>query len=254
MSNSLTSNIQEYTLRIADDSLILGHRLSEWCGHGPILEEDIALTNIALDLVGQATNLLEYASTIDDKKRSADDFAFLRYEREYRNILLVEQKNGDFGVTITRQFFFDVYRKLFFEALLSSKDENLAGIAEKSLKETKYHLKHSSEWMIRLGDGTEESHERVQEAVNDLWRFTDELFFKDEVDEILISEGIAVDNANLIATWKTYVSEIFAEAKLEIPTQNWQQKGGRTGMHSEHLGFLLAEMQYMQRAYPKMEW
>ncbi len=254
MSNSLTSNILEYTLRIADDSLILGHRVSEWCGHGPILEEDIALTNIALDLVGQATNLFEYAGTIDEKNRSADDFAFLRYEREYKNLLLVEQKNGDFAVTIARQFFFDVYRKLFFEALVNSTNENLAGIAEKSLKETKYHLKHSSEWMIRLGDGTLESHKKIQSAVNDLWRFTDELFFQNEVDEALISIGIAVDNKSLISPWKNYIDEIFSEATLEIPAQNWQQKGGRTGMHSEHLGFLLAELQYMQRAYPNMEW
>lgn len=249
----MNNNLLEYTLRIADDSLILGHRVSEWCGHGPILEEDIALTNIALDLIGQATNLFEYASKID-KKRSADDLAFLRFEKEYHNLLLVEQKNGDFGVTITRQFFFDTHRKLFFEALVNSKDETLAAIAEKSLKETKYHLKHSSEWIIRLGDGTEESHHRVQQAVNDLWRFTDELFFKNEVDEILIPQGIAVDNHSLIAPWKTYVNDIFSQATLEIPQQKWQQNGGRIGVHSEHLGYLLAEMQFMQRAYPNMTW
>lgn len=251
---SQNKNLQEYTLRIADDSLILGHRLSEWCGHGPILEEDIALTNIALDLVGQATNLLEYASTLDEKKRSADDLAFLRFDRDFRNILLVEQKNEDFGVTITRQFFFDVFRKSFFEKLENSADTQLAAIAEKSLKETKYHLKHSSEWMIRLGDGTEESHTRVQAAVDDLWRFTDELFFMNEVDEALLKENIAVDLNEVKSIWKTYVNEIFAEANLQIPASDWQQKGGRIGMHSEHLGFILAEMQFMQRAYPGMEW
>jgi ring-1,2-phenylacetyl-CoA epoxidase subunit PaaC len=256
MSNSLTSkhNLFEYTLRIADDSLILGHRVSEWCGHGPILEEDIALTNIALDLIGQATNFLEYAAKIEGKNRTADDLAFLRYEREFKNLLLVEQKNEDFGYTITRQFLFDVFRKFFFEALCSSADTQLAAIAEKSLKETKYHLKHSSEWMIRLGDGTDESHERVQNAVNDLWRFTEEIFFMDEVDEALIKENIAVDLNEIKAQWIKYVNEIFDEATLSIPDVKWQQKGGRTGFHSEHLGFLLAEMQFMQRAYPGMEW
>lgn len=244
----------EYTLRMADDSLILGHRVSEWCGHGPILEEDIALTNIALDLVGQATNLLEYAATVEAAGRNADDLAFLRYDRDYRNALLVEQKNGDFGDTIARQFFFDVFRKSFFEALMKSADANLAGIAEKSLKETKYHLKHSSEWMIRLGDGTEESHERIQKSVDTLWRYTEELFFTDEVDELLLAENIAVDMTPLKAAWKTYVGEILTEATITIPSHSWQQAGGRKGVHSEHLGYLLAEMQYMQRAYPGMEW
>lgn len=248
------SNILEYTLRIADDSLILGHRVSEWCGHGPILEEDIALTNIALDLIGQATNLFEYASKLDTEQRTADDLAFLRFDRDYRNVLLVEQKNGDFGVTITRQFFFDTFRKLFFEALEKSTDKQLAAIAEKSLKETKYHLKHSSEWMIRLGDGTEESHKRVQQAVDDLWRFTDELFYMDEIDEALLKGGISVDLKKIQKDWKQYVQDIFEEATLQVPTELWQQSGGRKGMHSEHLGYLLAEMQFMQRAYPGMEW
>lgn len=244
----------EYTLRIADDSLILGHRVSEWCGHGPILEEDIALTNIALDLVGQATNLLEYAALVEGAGRNADDLAFLRYDRDYRNALLVEQRNGDFGDTIARQFFFDVFRKLYFEAMLQSADENLAGIAEKSLKETKYHLKHSSEWMIRLGDGTDESHQRIQKAVDTLWRYTDELFFMNEVDALLLEEKIAVDLQPLKAEWTRHVNEILLEATIEVPSHSWQQGGGRTGVHSEHLGYLLAEMQYMQRAYPGMEW
>jgi ring-1,2-phenylacetyl-CoA epoxidase subunit PaaC len=251
---SLNNNLLEYTLRIADDSLILGHRVSEWCGHGPILEEDIALTNIALDLVGQATNFFEYASTIDEQKRSADQLAFLRFDRDYRNLLLVEQKNEDFAVTITRQFFFDAFRRLFFEKLCESSDKTLAAIAEKSLKETKYHLKHSSEWVIRLGDGTEESNDRMNYAIDSLWRYTDELFFQNEVDLALIEEGIAVDLTTLKSLWKENIDAVFAEATLEIPTYAYQIKGGRTGMHSEHLGFLLAEMQYMQRAYPNMEW
>lgn len=244
----------EYTLRIADDSLILGHRVSEWCGHGPILEEDIAMTNMALDLVGQATNLLEYAAQVENNGRTADDLAFLRYDRDYRNILLVEQKNGHFGDTIARQFFFDVFRKSFFEQLMHSADETLAAIAEKSLKETKYHLKHSSEWMIRLGDGTEESHEKIQKSVDTLWRYTGELFFMDEVDAVLLGQNIAVDLAALKPEWTRYVNEILTEATIEIPSHSWQQGGGRRGMHSEHLGYLLAEMQYMQRAYPGMEW
>lgn len=247
-------NLYEYTLRIADDSLILGHRVSEWCGHGPILEEDIALTNIALDLVGQATNLLEYAAKLSETKKTADDLAFLRFDREYRNLLLVEQPNEDFAYTLTRQFFFDLFRKYFFEKLTQSADSTLSAIAEKSLKETKYHLKHSSEWMIRLGDGTDESHEKITNAVNDLWRFTDELFFMDQVDEALIKENIAIDLNEIKKQWFQHLNEVFAEATLTVPESKWQQKGGRTGMHSEHLGYLLAEMQFMQRAYPGMEW
>lgn len=250
----MSNNLFKYTLRIADDSLILGQRLSEWCGHGPILEEDIAITNIALDLVGQATSLLNYAGELEGKGRDGDALAFLRYEREFTNLLLVEQNNGDFGVTITRQFFFDVFRKLFFEKLTQSADSTLAAIAEKSLKETKYHLKHSSEWMIRLGDGTEESHNRVQESVNSLWKFTDEIFYMDEVDEDLIKQKIAIDLAPLKEEWIAYVKDIFNEATLEIPSNKWMQTGGRKGLHSEHLGYLLAEMQYMQRAYPNMTW
>jgi ring-1,2-phenylacetyl-CoA epoxidase subunit PaaC len=250
----MSNNLFKYTLRIADDSLILGQRLSEWCGHGPILEEDIAITNIALDLVGQATSLLNYAGELEGKGRDGDALAFLRYEREFTNLLLVEQDNGDFGVTITRQFFFDVFRRLFFEKLTQSADATLAAIAEKSLKETKYHLKHSSEWMIRLGDGTDESHNRVQEAVNSLWRFTDEIFDMDEVDEELIKQQIAIDLTPLKEEWMSYVKAIFHEANLEIPSNKWMQSGGRKGLHSEQLGYLLAEMQYMQRAYPNMTW
>ena len=251
---SINKALLEYTLRIADDSLILGHRISEWCGHGPILEEDIALTNIALDLIGQATNFFEYASTLNPKNKSADDLAFLRYEKEYRNLLLVEQKNQDFAYTITRQFFFDLFRKYFFEKLIYSSDGTLAAIAEKSLKETKYHLKHSSEWMIRLGDGTDESHVKVQNAVNDLWLYTNELFYMDEVDDFLLKENIAVDLSEIKKLWGQHLTEIFAEATLIVPDTKWQQKGGRTGVHTEHLGYLLTEMQFMQRAYPGMKW
>lgn len=244
----------EYTLRRADDTLILGHRLSEWCGHGPILEEDIALTNLALDLIGQSTEFFEYAATVENKDRTADDLAFLRIEREYKNILLVEQPNGDFGKTIVRQFFFDHFQHLLFERLMQSKDEQIAAIASKSIKEVKYHLKHSSEWVIRLGDGTEESHNRVQESVTDLARFTDELFYQDQVDELLIKEGIAVDTAAFKEEYYDNIKALLNQATLELPKENWQLNGGRKGVHSEYLGFLLTELQYMQRTYPGMEW
>jgi len=244
----------EYTLRIADDSLILGQRMSEWCGHGPILEEDIAMTNIALDLIGQATNLLNYASEVEGKGHNADRLAFMRYEREYKNLLLVEQPNGDFGMTMMRQFLFDAFRKPFFEQLQKSSDKNLAAIAEKSLKETKYHLKHSSEWVIRLGDGTAESHQRIQESLDILWRYTSELFYTDEVDGEMHNKGISPNMSEVFDEWNATVHSVLKEATLTIPTNNWKQDGGRKGLHSEHLGHLLTEMQYMQRAYPNMEW
>src|SRR5690554_2727791 len=244
----------EFLLRKADDSLIIGHRLSEWCGHGPILEEDIALTNIALDLIGQATELYKYAAKVEDKGRTEDDLAFLRLEREYKNVLLVEQPNGDFGKTIVRQFFFDHFEHLFYEGLMNSKDERIAAIATKTLKEIKYHLKHSSEWMIRLGDGTEESHDRVQESVTDLSRFTEELFFQDEVDEILIKAGIIPDVKDYRIAYEKNIAAVLEEATLVLPEKRWQLDGGRKGVHSEHLGYLLAELQYMQRTYPGMEW
>ena len=250
----MKEHLLKYVLRLGDDSLILGQRLAEWCGHGPILEEDIALTNISLDLIGQATSLLNYAGEIEGKGRKGDDFAFLRLEKEYVNCLLVEQVNGHFGDTILRQFFFDAYRKNLFEALQLSSNNQLAAIAEKSLKETRYHLKHSSEWLIRLGDGTDESHLKMQESLNTLWRYTEELFFEDEVDCYLRDNKVIPDLSHLKNSWKEHVDAILLQAKLEIPTNNWQFQGGRLGRHSEHMGFLLAELQYMQRTYPNMEW
>ena len=250
----MKEHLLKYVLRLGDDSLILGQRLAEWCGHGPILEEDIALTNISLDLIGQATSLLNYAAEIEGEGRKGDDFAFLRLEKEYVNCLLVEQVNGHFGDTILRQFFFDAYRKNLFEALQLSSNKQLAAIAEKSLKETRYHLKHSSEWLIRLGDGTDESHLKMQESLNTLWRYTDELFFEDEVDCYLRDNKVIPDLSHLKGIWKEHVDAILLQAKLEIPTNNWQFQGGRLGRHSEHMGFILAELQYMQRTYPNMEW
>ncbi|MDG1777625.1 MAG: phenylacetate-CoA oxygenase subunit PaaC [Crocinitomicaceae bacterium] len=248
------NSLFEYVLRLGDDSLIVGHRLSEWCGHGPILEEDIAMTNLSLDFVGQATALYEYASEVEGKGRSADDLAFLRFDREYKNLILLEQPNGDFGMTMMRQFLFDAYRKPLFERLINSTDATISAIAAKSLKETKYHLKHSSEWIIRLGDGTEESHNRVQESLDTLWRYTSELFFEDDVDQELTLSGVIPSMEGIKEEWSAYVNKVLDLATLTIPTNNWEYEGGRLGMHSEHLGYILAELQYMQRAYPGMEW
>ncbi len=246
--------LYNYVLRLGDDSLILGQRLGEWCGHGPILEEDIAMTNISLDLIGQAMSLLNYAGEIDGQGKDHDALAFLRFENEYRNAILLEQPNGDFAHTMMRQFLFDAFRKPLYEKLLDSSDQQIAAIAEKSLKETRYHLKHTSEWIIRLGDGTDESHQRAQKALDLLWRYTDELFFETEEDLALVAEGIVPAMKVIKAEWSKTVTAVLAEATLNIPTNNWQFEGGRRGVHSEHLGYLLADLQYMQRAYPNMKW
>lgn len=246
--------LYNYALRMGDNSLILGHRLSEWCGHGPILEQDIALINVSLDLIGQSRSYLAYAGEIEGKGRNEDDMAYLRIEREFRNVLLTEQPNGDFGRTIARQFFFDVFHYLLLEELSKSTDEQLAAIAVKSLKEVTYHLRFSSEWMIRLGDGTDESHRRIQESVYELWMYTGELFGKDEVDETLIGVGIAPDLSALKPAWDEKVGAILKEATLSQPESGWMQSGGRKGIHSEHLGFLLSELQYLQRTIPNANW
>ena len=246
--------LHTYLLRMGDDSLILSQRLSQLCGHGPILEEDIALTNVALDLIGQATLLLEYSGELADPPKTNDELAYLRLEKEYVNTILVEQPNGHFGDTIMRQFLFDAYRKPLLEKLLDSTDKRLAGIAEKSLKETKYHLRHSSEWVIRLGDGTEESHKRIQNSLESLLRYAHELFFENEVDELLIAKGIVPSAEIIFPIWEKTLHDVFKEATLSLPKNNWKFQGGREGRHSEHMGYLLAEMQYMQRTYPNMEW
>jgi ring-1,2-phenylacetyl-CoA epoxidase subunit PaaC len=244
----------KFLIRIGDDSLILGQRLAELCGHGPILEEDIALTNISLDLIGQATNIYTYAALSEGKGRDADALAFLRLEHQYLNAILVEQPNGNFADTLVRQFFFDVYRKLLFEHLLTSADEQLAAIAEKSLKETRYHLKHSSEWVIRLGDGTEQSKERAQFAILDLWRYTDELFYMDETEIQLAKAGVIPNLKDLKPLWMEQVLSVLNLATLKLPENQGFFGAGRQGRHSEHMGFLLAQLQYMQRAYPNMQW
>jgi len=248
------NNLLNYTIHLADNAHILGHRLGEWCGHGPILEQDIALTNISLDLIGQARSLYQYAAEIEGKGRTEDDIAYLRDAWDFRNVLLVEQLNGDFGKTIVRQFLFDAYNFLFYKTLRNSKDQQLAAIAEKSLKEVTYHLRFSSEWVIRLGDGTEVSHEKVQTALNDLWMYTGELFEMNDFEKEMAAEGIGVDLEQLKPLWQEKVDDILKTATLSKPENNWMQSGGKTGRHSEYLGFILAEMQFLQKTYPGQVW
>lgn len=250
----MNEQLFKYTLRLGDTNLILGHRLSEWTGHGPFLEEDLALTNIALDLTGTANSLLEYAASIENKGRSADDLAFFRNDRQFYNVQLVEQPNGDYAKTIIRQVFIDCFDLYFYQALAKSKDETLAGIAQKSIKEVTYHLRHSSSWVERFGNGTEESHIRAQNALNELWQYTGELFEMNEVDEALIKEGIAVDLNLIKQQWEKYISELFEKSTLTIPENVFMQTGSRKGIHTEHLGFLLAEMQALPRMYPSAKW
>jgi ring-1,2-phenylacetyl-CoA epoxidase subunit PaaC len=243
-----------YTLRRADDALILGHWLSEWCGHAPAMEEDMALSNIALDLIGQARELYAYAAEVEGRGNDEDKFAYLRDVRQYRNLLLVEQPNGDFAKTIVRQLFYSAFADPYWRAMMASNDATLAAIAAKSEKESAYHLRHASEWVIRLGDGTEESHARAQAAIDDLWSFTGEMFFVDDSERALIDRGTAIDAASLKHEWLTTVSRVVSEATLRLPQNDWMQHGGRSGRHSEHLGHLLSELQYMQRTFPGASW
>jgi ring-1,2-phenylacetyl-CoA epoxidase subunit PaaC len=243
-----------YTLRRADDALILGHRLSEWCGHAPAMEEDMALANMGLDLLGQARELYSYAAKVEDKGNDEDKFAYLRDVRQYRNLLLLEQPNGDFARTMVRQFFYAAFADLYWRAMMQSDDPTLAAIAAKSEKESAYHLRHSSEWMVRLGDGTEESHRRAQMGIDDLWALTGEMFEVDDSERSLIEMGIAVDPATLHPQWLKTVSGVVIEATMALPRSSWMQQGGRSGRHSEHLGHLLSELQSMQRTFPGATW
>ncbi|TVQ80426.1 MAG: phenylacetate-CoA oxygenase subunit PaaI [Flavobacteriales bacterium] len=245
---------EKYVLRLADNILILGQRLGEWCGHGPVLEQDIALTNIALDLIGQSRMLYQYAAEIRNDGSTEDDLAMKRDVFDYYNCLLVEQPNGDWGKTIVRQFFFDTYHYYLQEFLVNSSDQRLSEIARKSFKEVAYHAQYSAEWVIRLGDGTEESHQRVQSSVNDLWTFTGELFTPDELDREMQEQGIGPDLDVIAANWNKKVNEILEIATLQIPEETFMQSGGKQGEHGEYLGFILAELQFMQRAYPDMKW
>jgi len=269
--------ILDYTLQLADDALIIGHRTSEWCGHGPVLEQDIALTNTALDHLGRARSLYQYAAEqfnnlSDDEKKSIftsvaiqqmvqngtaideDDLAYLRDGWDFRNVLLLEQPNIDWAYTVARSFFYDTFNYFFFSQLRSSKDESLSAVAEKSLKEVTYHLRWSSEWVVRLGDGTNESHKRMQHAVNELWAYTGELFTMNETDTAMLQQGIGVNLTDIKQLWSERVRSVFEDATIIIPDGLWMQQGGKEGRHSEHLGYILAELQFMQRAYPGMEW
>ncbi len=247
-------NLVQYIYGIADNALILGQRLSELCGHGPNLETDIACTNIALDLLGQTRSYYQLAAQLSGENVTEDDIAFLRTERQYRNVLLVEQPNTHFGFVITRQFFYDVFHVLLLQELQNSENETLSAIAKKAIKEVSYHQRFSSDWIKRLGDGTEISRQKVQEAVNDLWKFTDELFHLTEDDKNMLENGVGVDVSLLKEKYYQRINEILEEATLEVPELKWFRKGGKEGIHSEHMGYLLSDLQYMQRTYPNMKW
>lgn len=244
----------EFLLRTGDNTLILGHRVSEWCGHSPVLEEDIALANTALDLIGQTQLWLGLAGEVEGKGRTADNLAYLRDAAEFRNALIVERPNGDFGFTLMRQFLFDAWHFELLTALTQSSDPRVAEIAAKSLKEVAYHLERSADLVVRLGDGTPESHKRMQDALNALWPYTGELFLGDAADEKLAAAGIAPNPASLKDKWTAVVSRTMSEATLKIPASGFMHKGGKRGVHTEHLGYILAEMQFLQRAYPDATW
>lgn len=246
--------LTDYLLHLADNSMILGQRNAEWCGHGPVLEQDIALTNISLDLIGEARSLYQYAAEIKGEGSTEDTLAFLRDTLQYRNLLLVEQPNTDWAYTIVRQFFYDVFHHALHSSLLNSSDQRIREIAAKTIKESTYHLKWSSEWVIRLGDGTDISHAKMQQAVNDLWEFTGEMFLASDSEKAANEAGIGADLVVLSEIWKSKTEEILTEATLQIPGNPFAQKGGKKGYHSEHLGYILAEMQFLQRTYPGVEW
>ncbi len=255
MSQSISEHLFEYCLRLGDTSLVLGHRLSEWCGHGPLLEEDIALTNIALDHIGQATSLLHYAGQLEQKGRDEDNLAYFREVGEFRNALLSEQPNGDFACTMLRQFFIDAFNFHLYNLLKESQDATLSAIAIKSHKEITYHLRHSSEWVVRLGQGTEESKRRLESAFAELWMYTGELFEMTETDENLIQAGIAFSLNEVQTKWRQSVEDTFKRAGLALPNyQDWMASGSRKGIHTEYLGYLLAEMQVLARANPDAKW
>jgi ring-1,2-phenylacetyl-CoA epoxidase subunit PaaC len=257
---------EAYTLHLADNTLILAQQNSAWCAHGPILEQDIAITNISLDILGQARNFYQYAAKITNRSKAPspleraggevteDTLAYLRDTRDFKNCLLVEQPNGDWGKTILRQFLFSNYQYLLYEKLQHNNDEQIAAIAAKALKEVIYHLRWSSEWVIRLGDGTGESHQRMQNAIDELWMYVDELFINADYEAELLKENISVDVSSLKNLWFKKTKEIFSEATLKIPQNAFQQTGGKQGFHTERLGYILAEMQFMQRAYPNSVW
>jgi ring-1,2-phenylacetyl-CoA epoxidase subunit PaaC len=243
-----------YVVALADDALVLGHRLSQWSGHAPMLEEDIALSNLALDLIGQARLFYAYAGEVEGKGRDEDQLAYLRDEHAYTNLLLVEQPNGDFAATMVRQLLYAAFLHPYYQALVSSCDPRLAEIAAKAVKEMAYHVRHSAEWVIRLGDGTEESHARAAAALDELWMFTGELFEMQEGERALVADGVAVDRSAIRPKWEATIRTVLAEATLQRPTDRWMQAGGRAGRHGEHLGPMLAEMQVLHRAHLGVTW
>lgn len=252
MENSLFN----YSLHLADNSLIMGHRLSEWAGHGPMLEQDIALSNIALDLIGQARNFYQYAATLKDNSVTEDSLAYLRDAREFKNLLITEIPNGDWAKTIMKLFLFSTRQFYFYQKLIYSTDKQLAAIAEKSIKEVTYHVRWSSEWVIRLGDGTEESNKRIKSALEEVWPFTGEMFEPAAYEILLLNKQISVDVSKVKNDWMNKIKNILEEATLQYPEDKntWMQTGGKNGTHTEYLGYLLAEMQFLQRAYPGCEW
>ena len=246
--------LYKYVLSLGDDSLILGQRLSEWAYKGPFLEEDIALSNISLDMFGRANLFLEYAAELKGEDTSSDTLAFQRSEREYLNFLICEQPNGNFADTMVRQLFIDVFNKYFLEELINSFDKQLSAIAKKSYKETAYHLRHSEKWVVRLGDGTEESNKKIQNAIDELWIFTAEFFEDNKYENKLLQKKIAVDRQAIKIKWKNKINKVFKESKVKIPDTDHKVIGGRDGVHTEHLGHILSDMQYLQRAYPDAIW
>lgn len=256
-TNNAKNDLVDYTLFLADSSLIMGHRLSEWTGHGPMIEQDIAITNIALDLIGQARNFYQYATQLisgqNDKKITEDDLAYLRDANEFKNLLITELPNGDWAFTITKLFFFSTWQFYLYQKLTNSKDEQLAAIAEKSLKEVTYHVRWSGDWIIRLGDGTNESKKRIEKAIADIWPYTGEMFIPAAFEDNL-KNSISIDVSSIKDDWLEKVKLVFEEATLSVPEKMWMQSGGKNGVHTEHLGYILAEMQFMQRAYPGLEW
>ena len=244
----------DYAVRLGDDAVVLGHRISEWCSNAPFLEEDLALANVALDFIGRARMYYSYAAELAGEGKTEDDFAYLRDQREFRNLLILELPRGDFAFSMLRQLLVDVYNELYLGQLIHSRDDTLAAIAAKAIKETRYHLRRSHDWVLRLGDGTEESHRRAQTALDDLWGYTHEFFDMDALEQSLADAGIGVDSAALKAGWQKRVNAIVSEATLTIPEGDWEVKGGRVGYHTEYLGQMLNEMQSVHRAYPGQQW
>lgn len=254
LTPTIQKNLQDYILHLADSCLILGQRLCEWCGHGPVLEQDIALSNIGLDLLGETRSLYQYAASLQGEEVTEDQLAFFRNEREFKNLLLTELPNGDFGFTVVRQFLYETFQLLLLEKLSQSRDQQLAAIAAKSLIETRYHYKWSAEWVIRLGDGTEESKKRVQKSLDDIWTYTGEMFMASPYEKHLAEQGFIPDPATLHTAWQEKVKQVTGEATLDLPGDIWMQRGGKTGVHTEHLGYILAEMQHIPRQYPGQSW